>query len=129
MSEIVVRIYLQGEGASWAKIEGKFLQLQLGTSEILLFAAPELYAYHNQILARFLQERSIPHKWAEQGKLEYDCSELLVIGGGRFRVSLTDRTLTLWDNSQAYGRFRASGLEQKIALASHPWSGYTVRIS
>lgn len=128
MSEIVIQVYMPGGNAP-AQIEGKFLELTLHDSEYLLFAPRGLYPYHNHILARFLNDQNIPHRWAQEDRLEFDFPALRVIGGGRFRVNVSERMLLLWDNSQAYGRFEASGLEQKIAQANHPWSEYGVKIS
>jgi len=66
--------------------------------------------------------------WSNQETLQIDEPELMVSGGGRFRVDTLTETLLLWDNSQAYGRFEESGLSDKVAGAGHPWSGYEVKI-
>lgn len=108
--------------------EGKFLQLVLGGREYLLFASGEPYRYHNQILARFLAERGVPHRWATSERLEIDGPGPTVVGGGRFRSDATGRVLELWDDSHAYGRFDERGLAEKIAAAGHAWSGYRVAI-
>jgi hypothetical protein len=109
--------------------EGKFLQLTLRGEEHLVFAPRVLHQYHNQVLARFLGERAIPHRWIEPQTLDVMSRDVAVLGGGRFRVDTAARTLDLWDNSQAYGRFNEHGLVQKIAAAAHAWHAFRVQIS
>jgi hypothetical protein len=109
--------------------QGKFLQLVLRAQEYLVFAPAEIHRYHNQILAHFLEDNSIPCKWLSREELEVKSPDLAVLGGGRFRVNTEKKTLDLWDNSQAYGRFREHGLRDGIATASHAWSNYEIRIT
>ena len=108
--------------------EGKFLQLVLQGQEYLVFSPVSLHRYHNQILARFLHDRGIAHRWATQERLEYDTSKAQVRGGGRFRVSRREENLELWDDSHVFGRFDDDGLKEGIANAGHPWSDYRVTI-
>lgn len=108
--------------------EGKFVQLEWRGREYLLFAPKALHDYHNQILGRFLAEQGIAHHWASLQTLVVDDPDLVILGGGRFRADPQAASLSLWDNSQAYGRFREAGLAGRIAAAAHPWSGYTVVI-
>jgi hypothetical protein len=110
-------------------LEGKFLQLSWRGQEYLVFASGEPHRYHNQILGRFLQERGVPHRWLGPQQLEVDDPGLVVLGGGRFRASGLRRTLELWDDSHAYGRFREVGLAQSLAAAGHRWSGFDLRIA
>ena len=107
---------------------GKFLQLTLRGREHLLFAPFENHRYHNQILGQFLAEARIRHRWINEERLEYDFPALNVIGGGRYQVNTQQKTLVLRDISQAYGRFDAAGLAEKIAGAEHPWSVFTVDV-
>ncbi|MGA7800895.1 MAG: hypothetical protein WCC36_08790 [Gammaproteobacteria bacterium] len=108
--------------------EGKFLQLRLQGREYLVFAPFALFRYHNQLLARFLADRNLPHRWATPQRLVVDAADLDVYGGGRFRADAASGILRLWDNSQAYGRFREPGLAERIAAAGHRWSGFRVVI-
>jgi hypothetical protein len=48
-----------------ASLEGKFLQLRSAARDYILLAAATECRYHNQILARFLSERGIPHRWEQ----------------------------------------------------------------
>lgn len=109
--------------------QGKFLQLMWRGREYLIFAPAELHRYHNQILAHFLTDNAIPHRWVTQETLEFAHPALFVIGGGRFQVNTGEKTLALWDDSQVYGRFQAPGLADKMAAVGHPWSRFTVSVS
>lgn len=111
-----------------ADMEGKFLQLTLRGQPYLLFAPASAHRYHNQLLARFLSERHVPHDWAAPEQLVIKSNEVIVHGGGRFRVDSKARRLMLWDNSQAYGRFDARMITQQLAGSGHPWGGFDVRI-
>ena len=108
--------------------EGKFVQLVLRDREYLVFAPRELHRFHNQILAHFLAEQNLPHRWSGDQVLEIKAPEVTVVGGGKFRVNTETKTLELWDNSQVYGRFDGLGLAERIGAAEHPWSAYTIRI-
>jgi hypothetical protein len=112
-----------------APVEGKFVQLRLRGKEYLLFAAPELHRFHNQILADFLEHQHIAYHWTDNQTLAIDLPELTVVGGGRFRADGDTRTLTLWDNSQAYGRFDERGLKEKIGSAESPWKDFSITIA
>jgi hypothetical protein len=115
-------------GAGDEPQEGKFIQLVLDGQEYLVFAPRELHRFHNQILARFLEEQNIPHHWILDQELVIEHPGLAVTGGGKFRVDPRSGTLELWDNSQVYGRFDEQGLAAKIAAAGHAWSGFEIRI-
>lgn len=123
MTQTVILSYLAaGDG------EGKFIQFMLGGREHLVFAPRELHRFHNQILGQFLADRNLPHRWSDHQVLEINTPDLVVTGGGKFRVNTETKTLELWDNSQVYGRFDARGLAARIGAADHPWSAYTIRI-
>lgn len=123
-------VYSPSNGkATVTESRGKFLQLVLDGQEYLLFSPAGLDGYHNQILARFLTERGIPHRWSAAATLEVEHPGLRILGGGRYRVDTEAGRLELWDDSQAYGRFQERGLAQKIAGAQHPWSEFRLRIA
>lgn len=129
MARIVIRFYAPpGAEPVPAGHEGKFLQLVLHDQEYLLFAASPQYRYHNQILARFCEDNGLPHRWLSPERLEVNFAALTVVGGGRFRVNADEGLLELWDNSQAYGRFDARFVGEKIASADHPWRGFRIVI-
>jgi hypothetical protein len=130
MVQAVILFYTANDGLpDSAENRGKFLQLTVSERQYLVFAAGELHRFHSQILAHFAADRNIAHRWLNDQKLEINSPELAIIGGGKFHVNTANRTLDLWDNSQAYGRFDASGLAEAIASAGHPWSGFDIRIA
>lgn len=86
-----------------------------------MFAAVGEHRYHNQILARFLSEQEVPHRWEGAESLIVDHPELAVIGGGRFRLDPTAMTLRVWDDSSVYGCFDPSRLVAQLAAAGSPW--------
>jgi Ser/Thr protein kinase RdoA (MazF antagonist) len=108
--------------------EGKFVQFRWHGREYLVFAPRERHRFHNQILGEFLAEHRLPHRWSSEQTLAIETPELVVLGGGRYRVNTEAGTLALWDSSQAYGRFDDRGLAARIAAAAHPWSAYAVKI-
>ncbi len=130
MKETVIVTYPHpDEQTDQSESAGKFLQLVLRGREYLIFAPFELHRYHNQILAHFLEEKNIPHRWTGKEKLEINDSGLEVVGGGRFHSDAGRKTLDLWDDSQVYGRFDERGLPEKIARAGHAWSNCKINIS
>jgi len=130
MAQTVIILYLATDGApDSAECRGKFLQLALDGTHYLVFAPAELHRFHNQILAHFAVDRNIAHRWVDDQELKIQSAQLTVIGGGKFRVDTARESLELWDNSQAYGRFDARGLEDAIASAGHSWSGFDIRIT
>jgi len=104
-----------------APLEGKFLQLRLAARDYILCATATECRYHNQILARFLSEQGIPHRWEGEEKLVVDRPELAVTGGGRFRLDATRESLHVWDDSSVYGRFDPSRLAAQLTAAGLPW--------
>lgn len=118
-----------GDPAGASEFQGKFIQLTRRGKQYLIFAVAPLHRFHSQILAHFAADRNIAHRWAGDQILEIKSPELTVLGGGKFRVNTTDRTLELWDSSQAYGRFGDRGLPEAIASAGHAWSGFEIRIA
>lgn len=110
------------------EVLGKFVQFRWRGIEYLLFATREAHRFHNLMLAQFLDEHALPHRWLDAQTLEIESDELEVIGGGRFRFAAQENQLELWDNSQAYGRFEEAGLAERIHDADHPWAGARVTI-
>lgn len=122
------RILLYPPTNSPHRPQGKFLQLHWQGLEYLIFADASIHGYHNQILAGFAKEQGLSHRWITAAQLELENPDLEVLGGGRFRLDQHAGTLELWDNSQAYGRFRTKGLAKRIAAAGPPWSDLRVSI-
>ena len=110
-------------------VEGKFVQFRWQGNEYLLFATRDKHRFHNQMLARFFAEHSLPHRWRDDETLAFDLPEFTVLGGGRFRFSREPVQLELWDNSQAYGRFDEEGLADRLRASGHPFGSGEIRIS
>jgi hypothetical protein len=121
-------IVYQGETGQAKGLEGKFLQLSWRGRPYLLFAPMNLYRYHNALLARFLEERWIAHRWAGPETLVIESDDVVVHGGGRFRLDASVGRLTLWDNSQAYGRFDAGTIGAQLTGSGHAWGGFDLDI-
>ncbi len=125
---IIVTYPTPGDHQALRETKGKFLELELEGRDFLVFAPFELHRYHNQILAHFLQEHRISHRWIGEEQLEVDSPALVVSGGGRFHIDEGGGILELWDDSHVYGKFTIPGIREKIAGAEHPWSGYEVKL-
>ena len=110
------------------EVQGKFVQFEWQGNEYLLFATRDQHRFHNQMLAHFMDDHAIPHRWVDDQTLEIDSDALKIIGGGRFLYRREQNLLELWDNSQAYGRFNESGIKAKIHAANHHWSGANVLV-
>ena len=111
-----------------AVLEGKFLQLRLADRDYILYAATTEYRYHNQILARFLSEQGIPHRWEGEEKLVVDYPGLRVVGGGRFRLDAARESLHVWDDSSVYGRFDPARLAAQLAASGPPWDRLSLSV-
>jgi hypothetical protein len=105
------------------RLAGKFLQLGLDGQDCLLFAATARYRYHNQLLARFLADHGIRHRWENDSRLVVDDTGLRVAGGGRYELDAERRSLRVWDNSSVYGRFDEALLARQLRAADAPWRG------
>ena len=73
--------------ATASTAQGKFIQFTLRGREYLVFAPRELHQFHNQILAHFLADRNIPHRWIDDQTLDIQASDFSIMGGGKFRVN------------------------------------------
>jgi hypothetical protein len=115
-------------GEAEAPMGGKFLQLSLEGRDYLLLAAGTEHRYHNQILAHFLEELGIAHRWEGPAKLVFEHPRLEVTGGGRFRLDLAQGSFLAWDDSSLYGRFDPGRLAAQLASAGPPWDGLALRV-
>jgi len=110
------------------ELTGKFVQFRWRGIDYLLFATKAEHRFHNQMLARFLEEHGLPHRWENDETLAIEVDDLIVIGGGRFHYVANGNHLELWDNSQAYGRFDEEGLAESIHSCPPPWADARVII-
>lgn len=118
-------------GANSAKPEkrkGKFVQIRKGDAEYLVFSPTELTPYHANIVERFCFENGIGGSYGEEGR-RYDIHDpqWVVVGGGKFEVDGNKRSIRLYDDSLAYGKFDSRGLKKKIHQVD-ALSDYEIRI-
>jgi len=107
---------------------GKFIQIQNGTAEYLVFSPKEVSRYHTDIVGRFCAERGIPGVYNNTHKrFDIHDPEWAVVGGGKFAIDRRKKQLRLYDDSMAYGKFNGEGLKEKI-LSLSSFSGYNVRV-
>jgi hypothetical protein len=107
---------------------GKFVQIRHGSTEYLVFSPKEFTKYHSNIVERFCLDKGIEGAYDSEGK-RYDISDRawIVAGGGKYEIDAGKRTMKLFDNSMAYGKFDIAGLKEKI-LSLPEFNAFTLRI-
>ncbi len=107
---------------------GKFVQIRHSRTEYFIFSPREFTKYHANIVERFCSENNIAGIFDNVHK-RFDIleSDWITVGGGKFEVDRKRKKVHLYDDSMAYGKFNATGLEERI-LAIDKFSGYKVRI-
>ncbi|GAB4489895.1 MAG: hypothetical protein OHK006_22080 [Thermodesulfovibrionales bacterium] len=97
---------------------GKFIQVRNSRSEYLVCALTTAMPYHANIAERFFSTQGVPGRFnAKRDFFEVADSGWTVVGGGVWRLTAQEQTLTLSGSSQAYGRFEARGLQENIRRA------------
>ncbi len=94
---------------------GKFVLIQHGSTEYLVFSPKEFTKYHANIVERFCLDKGIEGGYDSGGK-SYDISDRawIVAGGGKYEIDTDKKTIKLFDNSMAYGKFHIPGMREKI---------------
>ena len=107
---------------------GKFVQIQRGSEEYLVFSPKELTPYHADLVQKFCMERDIDGAY-DRARKRYDIHDpgWVVIGGGKFEIDRGKKQLRVYDNSMAYGKFDPKGLKNKIRSISQ-LSDYEVSV-
>jgi len=109
-------------------ISGKFVRIRNGTTDYVIFSPKEFTKFHANIVQRFCLDKGIEGNYDPEGK-RYDIPDRswVVLGGGKFEKDENGKTLRLYDNSLAYGKFEKQGLRE--AISSLPeYAGFTVLI-
>jgi Janus/Ocnus family (Ocnus) len=107
---------------------GKFVQIRNNDTEYILFSPRELAQYHADLVERFCEERNIPGSYVrERRRYDIHDPEWVVVGGGKFETDGRKKSILLYDNSMAYGKFDPKGLKEKIHRTKE-LAHYTVRI-
>ena len=107
---------------------GKFVQIKHEDMEYLIFSPKEFTRYHADLVQKFCQDKGVDGSYNEQIK-RYDTHDpsWIITGGGKFEIDDEEKSLRLYDNSMAYGRFDSRGLKKHI-LADQKMVGYKIRI-
>ena len=109
-------------------VAGKFVQIRHGSELYILFSPKEFTKYHANIVERFCMDKGIEGSYdAKREKFLIADTAWRIIGGGRFEMDTLQKTIRLFDNSMAYGKFDANGLAESLKSLSE-YSGFTVRI-
>lgn len=107
---------------------GKFIQVRHRDTEYLVFSPKEYTRYHADLVEKFCLEKEISGTYNRQCK-RYDILEpsWVILGGGKFEIDEEQKTLRLYDNSMAYGKFQEYALISRICSVSK-MKGYRVEI-
>jgi hypothetical protein len=107
---------------------GKFVQIRHGYTEYLVFSPKEFTKYHANIVERFCLDKGVEGGYDSGGK-HYDISNRawIVAGGGKYEIDTDKKTIKLYDNSMAYGKFDIQGLREKIRSLPEFYD-FTIRI-
>ncbi len=110
------------------QVAGKFVQIRHDSTEYLVFSPGEFTKYHAGIVERLCLDKGIEGSYdAERKRFSIQDRSWTIVGGGKFEISRDRRTIRLFDDSMAYGKFDRAGLAEKI-LSFPEFAGYTVRI-
>lgn len=107
---------------------GKFVQIRHHDTEYLVFSPKELTSYHADIVERFCRENRLPGSYAG-GEKRFEIAEpgWVVVGGGKFDLDREAKTIRLYDNSMAYGKFDSKGLAETV-MRVEDLSGYSAQV-
>ena len=96
-------------------ITGKFVQLRNGPNDYLVFSPKEFTKYHAHIIERFCMDNGLEGKFDVKGE-RYSITDTAwkIMGGGKYEIDSVQKTLRLYDDSMAYGKFRKAGLAKSI---------------
>ena len=107
---------------------GKFVQIRHGQDVFLVISPKELTKYHANIVERFCMDKGIEGAYdAKREKFFIRDQAWRIAGGGKFERDNNKKSIKLYDNSMAYGKFDETGLKE--ALQNLPeFAGYTIAI-
>jgi hypothetical protein len=109
-------------------VTGKFVQIRNGNRLYLVLSPRDFTKYHASIVERFCMDKGIEGSYdAKREKFTIIDHEWVIVGGGKFERDANKKAITLYDNSMAYGKFDANGLEETIRSLPE-FSGYTITI-
>jgi hypothetical protein len=109
-------------------VVGKFIQIRNGNTLYLILSPKELTKYHANIVERFCMDKGVEGKYdAQREKFMIADQVWQVIGGGKFERDENKKAIKLYDNSMAYGKFDATGLNEMLG-ALPEFSGYAITV-
>ena len=109
-------------------ITGKFVQIRNGNTLYLVFSPRELSKYHANIIERFCADKGLDGSY-DSGRKRFDVNDRdwVVAGGGKFAIDRKKKTIKLYDDSMAYGKFEVKGLKGAIG-SLREFSDFTILI-
>jgi hypothetical protein len=111
-----------------AVVSGKFVQIRNGNMLYLVLSPKEFTKYHANIIERFCMDKGIEGSYdAKREKFSILDRSWHIVGGGKFERDTNKKAIKLYDNSMAYGKFDATGLNEILA-ALPEFSGNTISI-
>jgi hypothetical protein len=109
-------------------VSGKLVQIRNENMLYLVLSPKELTKYHANIVERFCRDKGIEgHYDAKRERFFILDQAWIIVGGGKFERDGNKNTIKLFDNSMAYGKFKAEGLKEALAYLPE-FSGYTITI-
>jgi hypothetical protein len=91
-----------------------------------VFSPKEFTKYHANIVERFCMDKGIEGSYdSKREKFTIANQAWQIVGGGKFERDANKKTIKLYDNSMAYGKFDATGLKEMLVTLPE-FSGYTV---
>ena len=109
-------------------ISGKFVQIRHESTEYLVFSPKEFTKYHANIVERFCLDNGLEGSY-DIKKKRFDMVDRAwsVAGGGKYEMNIGRKTIRLYDDSLAYGKFDKQNMADKI-LTFAEFTGFTVVI-
>ncbi len=109
-------------------ITGKFVQIRHRNTLYLVFAPQGLSKYHANIVERFCIDKGIGGSYdSERKKYNVHDQDWIVTGGGKFAIDRKQKTVKLYDDSMAYGKFDKTGLRDAIGTLRE-FSDFTIQV-
>ncbi len=96
-------------------ISGKFVQIRHEATEYLVFSPKEFTKYHANIVERFCIDNGLEGSYdTEKKRFGIFDRAWSVMGGGKYEMDAGRKTIRLYDNSLAYGKFDKQNMTGKI---------------
>ncbi len=105
---------------------GKFVQILHEMDIFVVLSPKELTKYHSNIVERFCMDKGIEGAYdAKREKFTIADQAWHVVGGGKFERDENKMTIKFYDNSMAYGKFKAEGLKEALQAVPE-FAGYSI---